>query len=221
MRSIRPTFLLSALVCLMLTTSGAFGQMAPAPTDDPAPQSYRINPGDKLNIRFFSNPELNETSMLVRPDGIINPQLINEVRAAGLTVAELKAKLERSYVEILLDPLITVSVVDFVQPRIFVGGQINKPGRYELRDAKTLVQSIFLAGGFTGSARRTMVIHARPDGKGDWVIKKADVLKLIEGKHNEADIALRDGDFIFVPDSRISQFTKAVDAFRGLLPRFL
>ncbi len=210
-------FLLCPLVFCALAASAVIGQSSPA--DVVPPTSYRINTGDKLNIKFFANEELNETGILVRPDGIITPQLIGEVRAAGRTVAELKALLEKEYVEILLSPMITVSVVDLVQPSVFVGGQINKPGRYELRDASTLMQSIFLAGGFTREARRTMVIHARPDGKGDWVIRKANVLELIEGKSADKDVALKDGDYVFVPDSRISQFNRAVEAFRGVIPR--
>src|SRR5687767_3000174 len=102
------------------------------PETDRAPESYRIQKGDKLSVKFFSHPELNETDLLVRPDGFVSPQIINEIRAEGRTVAELKVELEKQYVEFLLTPIITVSVVDFVRPRIFVGGQVHKPGRYEM-----------------------------------------------------------------------------------------
>lgn len=182
---------------------------------------YRIQPGDKLSLKFFSNPELNEASIVVRPDGFINPQLISEIRAGGRTVSELKAELEREYNEVLLTPMVTVSVIDFVTPRIFIGGQINKPGRYDLREAKTLVQAVFIAGGFTRDAGRTIVIHARPDGRGDWIIKSANVLNILNQKGSDKDLQLQDGDYIFVPDSKISQFNRAVETFRGLLPRFL
>jgi polysaccharide biosynthesis/export protein len=219
-------FQLSVLLCSLFPLIGGgsmiFAQSGSAARHDHAqPPAYRISAGDKLNIRFFSNPELNETEMLVRPDGYINPQLINEIRAAGRTVSELKTELERAYNEILLSPLITVSVVDLVPARIFVGGQVTKPGKYELREAQTVVQAVFLAGGFTNDARRTMVIHARPNASGDWDIRVSNVLKIIEGKSLEKDIDLRDGDYVFVPNSRISQMTKAVEAFRGFLPRFL
>lgn len=184
------------------------------------PKSYRIQKGDKLSIKFFSHPDLNEPDMLVRPDGMVSPQIIDEIRAEGRTVAELKTELEKAYNETLLDPIITVSVVDFVKPRIFVGGQINKPGRYDMREAGTLVQAIFLAGGFTRDAHRSMVIHARPDGRGDWQIQTANVIRILGTKGTEKDLMLRDGDYIFVPDSKISRFNKAVEAFRGFLPRY-
>lgn len=209
-----------AMISLLLT---AFATVASAQVEvsevTRAPESYRIQQGDKLSIKFFSHPELNELSLIVRPDGFISPQIVNEIRAEGRTVAELKKELERAYVEVLLDPIITVAVVEFITPRIFVGGQIGKPGRYEMREAKTLVQAIFVAGGFTADAHRRMVIHARPDGRGDWRIQTVDVLKVLDKKAAGKDVVLQDGDYVFVPDSRTSRVSKAVEAFRGFLPR--
>jgi len=209
-------------LCLgcILVPNQAFSQVSNS-TPTQATNLYKIQPGDKLSIKFFSNPELNEASMVVRPDGFINPQLVNEIKAGGRTVSELKAELEHQYNEILLTPMITISVIDFVSPRIYVGGQINKPGKYDLREAKTLVQAIFLAGGFTRDAGRSVVIMARPDGKGDWIIRSANVMNILSQKGSEKDLHLQDGDYVFVPDSKISQFNRAVEAFRGLLPRFL
>jgi len=184
------------------------------------PPMYRIQPGDKLSLKFYSNPELNEASMTVRPDGFISPQLISEIKASGLTAAELKKELEKQYIEFLLTPMLTVSVIEFVQPKIFVGGQVTKPGRYELREAKTVVEAIFHAGGFTRDAKRSMVVHARPDGKGDWKIEITDVSNILSQKGSSRDRALQDGDFVFVPESKISQFSRAVEAFRGIVPRF-
>ncbi len=205
-------------LCLISLPFACYAQ-ASDPGLSSAGTMYRIQPGDKISIKFFSNPELNEPSMAVRPDGFINPQIINELQAGGRTVAELKKELEREYSEILLDPMITVSILDFVVPRIYVGGQINKPGRYELREARTVLQAVFLAGGFTRDAKRTMVIHARPNGQGDWEIQTENVLDVLSQKGNEKDLILLDGDYVFVPDSKISQINKAIEAFRGLLPR--
>lgn len=182
--------------------------------------SYRIQKGDKLSVKFFSHPELNEPSVIVRPDGFISLQIIDDIRAEGRTALELKADLEKAYNETLLNPIISVAVIEFVAPRVFIGGQIKNAGRYDLRDAKTIVQVVFLAGGFTEDANRKMVILARPDGKGDWQTQAVNVMKILDKKSPEKDVELRDGDYIFIPDSKISQFNKAVETFRGLLPRF-
>ncbi len=209
-----------ALTLLILPFSAA-AQTAvrpPASQASAAPAVYRIQKGDKLSIKFFSHPELNEPTMVVRPDGFITPQLIGEVRAEGMTVEQLKSLLEREYVEFLLAPMITVAVVEFVAPRVFVGGQVNRPGKYELREASTAVQAIFLAGGFTGDAHRSMVVHARPNDRGDWDIETLNVLKMMKRDGGEKDVELRDGDYLFIPDSKIARMNKAVEAFRAFVP---
>lgn len=211
--------------CLLLglfASANALAQTNSAQAGKPesAPDGYRIKQGDKLSVKFLYHPELNEVSLVVRPDGFISLQMIDDAKAEGLTVAELKARLEKTYNEILLKPVITVTLLEFVAPHVYIGGQVNKPGRYDLRDGQTLVQVIFLAGGFTGDANRKMVVHARPASSGDWQIQAANVLKVINQQGDQKDIRLQDGDYIFVPDSKISQFNKAVETFRGLLPRF-
>jgi len=211
--------LIYGLVFTVIWLSGGLSRPVMGQGQELAPELYRIRQGDKLSIKFFAHSELDEPSLIVRPDGFISPQIIDEIKAEGRTVAELKKKLQSAYEEILLQPIITISVVDFVRPKVFVGGQIVKPGRYEIREAGTLVQAIFLAGGFTADARRSMVLRARPDGKGDWQIETVNVMKILDPKVREKDLLLQDGDYVFVPDSKISQINKAVETFRGFLPR--
>ena len=210
------------IVCFLCLPIVSFAQVkSPDRTVEKLPaNNYRIHQGDKLSVKFLYQPELNETSLVVRPDGFISLQMIDDLHVEGLTVSELKKRLEKMYEEILLKPAITVTVLEFVAPRVFIGGQVNKPGRYDLRDGQTLVQVIFLAGGFTRDANRKMIIHARPDGKGEWQIQSANVMKILNQKGTEKDLTLEDGDYIFIPESKISQLNKAVEGFRGLLPNF-
>lgn len=218
MRLVNSALIYGSVLAVLYLSGGATLQVWSQAQERPV-ESYRIRQGDKLSIKFFAHSELDETGLIVRPDGFISPQIINEIRAEGRTVAELKKNLQAAYEEILLQPIITVSVVDFVSPKIFVGGQVSKPGRYEIREAGTVVQAIFLAGGFTSDARRSMVLRARPDGKGDWQIETVNVMRILDPKVREKDLVLQDGDYIFVPDSKISQINKAVETFRGFLPR--
>jgi len=210
------------IICFPCLSIASFAQVKVPDTDIstlPA-NNYRIHQGDKLSVKFFYQPELNEVSIVVRPDGFISLQMIDDLRVEGLTVSELKKRLEKAYDEILLTPMISVTILEFVAPRIYIGGQINKPGRYDLRDGQTLVQVIFLAGGFTPDANKKMVMHARPNGKGDWQIQSANVSKILNQKGAEKDLMLEDGDYIFIPESKISQINKAIEGFRGFLPRF-
>lgn len=184
-----------------------------------APVGYKIRQGDKLSVKFLYQPELNETSLVVPPDGNISLQLVDDLQVIGLTVAEVKKKLNDYYREILVKPLITVTLLEFVAPRIYIGGQVNKPGRYDLRDGQTLIQVIFLAGGFTRDAQQKFIIRASPNGKGDWEIQSVNVAAIFKQEKDQKDIILQDGDFIYIPESKISRVNKAIEGFRSLLPR--
>src|SRR5262245_8950290 len=189
-------------------------------TDDPVPvnDTYRIQSGDKLSVKLLYHPELNEPSVVVRPDGFITTSLADEVMARGLTIAELKASLEKVYGEVLLNPVVSINLIEFVAPHIFVGGQVAKPGSYELRAGHTLVQAIFLAGGFTRDANRKLVLHARPIGEGKLKMEIFNVTKMLSHSGEPQEVLLQDGDYVFVPDSKISKISRVIEAFRGVIP---
>ena len=123
---IRSFFL--ALVCLLLQACitqvyntvplGSPGTIVP-----PIPGEYKINAGDKLSIKLFYNPELNQ-EVTVRPDGRITLQLVNEIKVVGLTPAKLSEILTEGYAKYLAQaPEITVAVNSFTGNRIFIGGE--------------------------------------------------------------------------------------------------
>ena len=188
--------------------------------NQPPAADYRIHKGDKLSIKFLYQPELSDASIVVRPDGKISLSMVDELLAEGLTVKELKIALEKAYREILLDPEITVNVIEFVAPRVFVGGQVAKPGSYELRSVQTLLQAVIQAGGFTPDAHRKYVLHARPVGVNELKVVAVDVTKLLQTGAGKQEIVLQDGDYIFIPNSKLSKFTTIVNAFRAIVPGY-
>jgi polysaccharide export outer membrane protein len=209
-----PLVLLASLVCLTPA-------QRPTPKEDVSPSvndAYRIRSGDKLSVKFLYQPELNELSVVVRPDGFIKLSMIDEVMARGLTVAELTAGLEKAYREILLKPVISINLVEYVAPRIFVGGQVAKPGSYELRAGQTLMQAIVLAGGVTRDANRKTVLHARPIGGDKLKMATFDVTKMLSDSAAPQEVLLQDGDYVFVPDSKLSKVSRIIEAFRAVIP---
>ncbi|HEX4948225.1 MAG TPA: polysaccharide biosynthesis/export family protein [Blastocatellia bacterium] len=191
----------------------------PQPAEQNAPE-YRIRKGDKLSIKFLYQPELSDAGIVVRPDGRISLAMVDEIQAEGLTAKELKKALEKAYREILLDPEITVSITEFVAPRVFVGGQVAKPASYDLRAGQTLMQAIILAGGFTPEAHRKYVLHARPVSDRELKVVAVDVTKLLKPGEKNADVLLQDGDYVFVPNSKLSKFSNIVNAFRAIVPGY-
>lgn len=179
-----------------------------------ASSGYQLHQGDKLEVKFFYQPELNQET-IVKPDGMISLPLIGDVRAEGLTVPELEQQLTQRYTKELIDPLISVTLKEFVKPRIFIGGYVVKPGAYELRDGDMLAQALLLAGGFTPQAHRKQVIHLRPIGEGQMKVTVVDMTK-VYSKHPDPflNLTLRDGDLIYVPQSKLSRVNDALRALQ-------
>ncbi len=188
--------------------------------NQPPAADYRIHKGDKLSVKFLYQPELSDASIVVRPDGKISLSMVDELLAEGLTVKELRTAIEKAYREILLDPEITVNVIEFVAPRVFVGGQVAKPGSYELRSVQTLLQAVIQAGGFTPEAHRKYVLHARSVGVNELKVVALDVTKILQTGAGKQEVVLQDGDYIFVPNSKLAKFTTIVSAFRSIVPGY-
>jgi hypothetical protein len=98
------------------------------PAESPLPLTpYRIQPGDSLDIKFFYNPELNEL-LVVRPDGYISLQLVNEVMVAGLEPKEVNEMLTEKYSQELRKPVVTVIVKSFGRPAGLCGRRSGSAG---------------------------------------------------------------------------------------------
>ncbi len=140
--------------------------MAPAVTAAPgvavAPD-YVIGSDDVLSVVFWRDKELT-TDVTVRPDGNISIPLINEVHAAGLTPAQLKDRIaeeSRKYIE---DPTVTVVVKEIKSRRVFITGEVKKPGPYSLTGGMSVLQLISVAGGLADYAKPEKISIVRNEG---------------------------------------------------------
>ena len=166
-----PFFIISAIVIglvafvLMGCSSHRIVSMKDAQAVFPAtqkPQEYFIQPGDQLDIKFFYNPELNET-VSVRPDGKISLQLVDDVQAAGLTPSQLDEYLTNKYAKELRKPVVTVIVISFSGQVVYVGGEVNTPGLIDLSAGMSPLQAVINAGGFRETAMPQGAIVIRKD----------------------------------------------------------
>jgi polysaccharide export outer membrane protein len=161
-------------------------------------QEYKIQPGDTLDIKFFYNSELNEL-ITVRPDGRISMQLAHEVMAAGKTPAELTKTLEFFYKKELENPEITVIVRSFSAQKVYVGGEVNKPGAVVITSPITVMQAIFAAGGLKDTALISEVIVIRRVSPNKPLVIPVNLKKAIDGTDTNQDITLMPDDVVYVP----------------------
>jgi polysaccharide biosynthesis/export protein len=175
-------------------------------------QEYRLQVGDQLDIKFFYNPELNEQAT-VRPDGRISLQLVHEIMVAGLTPVELTELLTKKYSSELKKPEITVIVRSFGGQKIYVDGEVARPGMLSLVGFTTVLHSISQAGGVKDSARTTEVIVIRRGLDNKPLVIPVNLEKAIDGTDMSQDIVLRAFDIVYVPKSPIANVNQWVDQY--------
>jgi protein involved in polysaccharide export with SLBB domain len=175
-------------------------------------QEYRIQVGDQLDIKFFYNPELNE-QVTVRPDGRISLQLVREIIASDLTPAQLTDLLTQKYAPNLQRPEITVIVRSFSAQRVYVDGEVAKPGMISLTGLMTVLPAISQAGGVKDTARTAEVIVIRRGAGNKPLAITVNLNKAIDGTDMNQDIILKPFDIVYVPKSPIANVNKWVDLY--------
>lgn len=208
--------LLSVVICACAGTKAApqAGTTAAVPTSSSprAVSEYRVKPGDRLDIKFFGNSELNE-DLVVRPDGKITLQLIQEVVAAGKTPAELTVELRQKYSEFLAKPEVAVIVRSFSSHIVYVDGEVVRPGVYNLVGETSLLQTVALAGGFKDSARKAEVVIIRRDAIGNPLGFLVDAEKAVDAGELGSYTVLEPNDIVYVPKSAVANVNTFIDLY--------
>ncbi len=204
--------LLCMAFCCVACVSAPAGQpVASQHTVRAVQERYVIQPGDILDLKFFYNPELNETVM-VRPDGRISVQLAPEVKAAGVTPEELRKALMERYGKEVNRPDVAVILRSFSQQRVYVDGEVARPGMLPLVGPVTIHQAVAAAGGFLTTAKRTDVVIVRQiDGRP--VPLKVNMEDVLLNQDPAKDVLLAPFDIVYVPRSSVAEVNKAIDLY--------
>jgi protein involved in polysaccharide export with SLBB domain len=215
MRKITVPIVLLALAAVAAGCASSSGpqQFAAQPAPPAPPGEYVVQPGDTLTVRFYYHPE-HDQEAVVRPDGKIVLNLIGEVPAAGQVPAALSEEIARRYSTNLRDPKVNVSLKSMNQQRIYVGGEVNRPGFVTYRDGMTAVQALLEAGGPKDTARVDEVVFLqKAPGESGYKPAKLNLAKVLEDGNMAGDQQLGPADVIFVPKSGIAKLNQFVDQY--------
>jgi len=156
-----------------------------------------LRAGDLLRINVWPNTELSG-EFTIEQDGFVYLPLLAEVRAAGVSVDDLRAELRRRYAEVQRNPVVTVTPMF----QVSVTGAVQRPGIHLISPNTSLIDAVVLSGGFQGNADSEKVRIVRPGEVTDY-----DAFRALETGVGMEAIALRSGDHIFVPFRDPSWFT--------------
>jgi polysaccharide export outer membrane protein len=176
--------------CVIVALAWATGAMAQDP-------NYTVKPGDMLAISVWKEPDLQKET-LVRPDGAFSFPLVGEVDAKGKTVADLNKTLSQRLAKYISDPVVTVAIQEIKGNKVYVIGQVNKPGEFIMNPSVDVMQALSMAGGTTpfASLGDIVVLRRTPGGKQSLPFRYNDVVK---GRKMDQNIDLQAGDVVVVP----------------------
>lgn len=196
-----------ALAAVVAGVASPARAQAPAPaiagTNDVKPPSdYEIGADDVLSVVFWKDKDLT-TDAVVRPDGMISLPLLNDIQAAGLTPDQLRDKITAAATKYVEDPNVTIVVKTINSRKVFITGQVAKPGAYPLGGTMTIAQLIAMAGGLGEYADKEHITvvrgrEKRPDGT-PWAyqVNYTELMKRI--RLNQNNLELKPGDTVLVP----------------------
>jgi polysaccharide export outer membrane protein len=158
----------------------------------PLPTDYVIGVDDLLTVVFWKEKDLS-AEVVVRPDGKISLPMLNDVPAVGMTPEQLAKTIEQVALKYVRDPGATVMVREVRSRKIYVVGEVGRPGTFTLANEMTVLQAIAEAGGFLEHANKDEVTIVRKEDR-----FKFNYNDVVRGKNTQQNIKLLPGDTILV-----------------------
>jgi polysaccharide export outer membrane protein len=168
---------------------------------------YRLRPSDVVEISFTVAPEFNQT-LTVQPDGYVMLKDAGLVDVQGLNLQQFTEAVKKAYQGYLHDPQVAVALKDFERPYFIVGGEVGRPGKYELRSDTTVAEAVQIAGGLTQQAKHSQVVLFRRVNDDLVETRLLNLKKMLKESRLQEDAHLRPGDLIFVPQNAISKISR-------------
>jgi polysaccharide export outer membrane protein len=159
---------------------------------------FTIGPEDILGVIVWREADVSG-DVTVRPDGMITLPLIRDIRAAGLTPQELADRVQTALREYVTDASVTVVVRQMNSRKVFITGEVAKPGAYALTSTMTVMQLIAVAGGITEFAEGKSISVMRVEA-GQTKTFPFDYKNVANGKKPAQNIMLKPGDTVVVPE---------------------
>lgn len=173
---------------------------------------YLLYPGDQIDVRTPTAPELNQ-SLTVGPDGRIAMPLIGQVMAADRSLYELEGDLIAAYTPILRRPEVEVVLRQAGPLKVWVDGEVRNPGVYDMPGDIDAYQAVIMAGGFLPSGRRNEVGLIRRGPGGRRMMRSIDL-----SRDDMEHVALRRMDVVYVPRTTLAEVAVFFSQIRDALP---
>lgn len=162
-------------------------------------EEYRLGAGDVLTVGVWGYEDLQVKELAVRPDGKVAFPIAGEMQVAGISTGNLTDLLTKRLSRYINDPTVTVNITRFRTTRIYVLGEVLKPGLYEMEKQHNLLDAIGIAGGYTKNAAKKQILILRKDQMDNPL--KVNLLNLLKKGDMSQNYALSEGDVVYLSDN--------------------
>lgn len=172
-------------------------------------QVYRLRQGDELTIDVVQQADLGANkTFTIRPDGYVSFPMVGNIRADGMTVEEFAQSLSNSLATYIINPDVSVNVTKLGGVRVYVFGEINKPGAYTLTKSSTVIDAIGAAGSFNWDTakKKIFLIHQNNPTK-PIEINLNNILKTGDMSQN---YIMREGDILYLTKNSKINFSRDI-----------
>lgn len=176
-------------------------------------EEYYMRPGDELNIvvtqqQDLGNSSTNQSPFVVRPDGNVSFPLVGEIHAEGMTVSQFTDVLQQGLARYIVDPDVSVNISKLGRVRVYVFGEVRKPGAVELDKGHTVIDAIGAAQGFTrDTAKKKIFLIHQDQPKSLIPINLNNMLKTGDMSQN---VTLREGDILYLTKNHRIDFARDI-----------
>ncbi|GMB01650.1 polysaccharide biosynthesis/export family protein [Pelosinus sp. IPA-1] len=177
-------------------------------------EEYRLSAGDILSFGVWGYDDLQTKELMIRPDGKVNFPIVGEVNAQGITAGQLTELLTEGLSHYVNDPKVTVNIIKYHTTRVYVLGEVVKPGMYELEKQHNLLDALGVAGSYTRNAakKKVYIIHQNQTN----TPVKVNLMNIWEKGDMTQNYALCDGDVVYLSDNgRINFATDILPIITG------
>jgi len=162
-----------------------------------AANDYKLHAGDKIEVSVWKEVDL-QRKVTVRPDGRFTFPLTGDVQAAGRSADEIRTDIETRLKRYIPEPVVTVTVEEVLGNRVYVIGQVVRPGMFVMNPQLDVLQALSMAGGTTPFAKLDNIIVLRSTGTAQRTLPFR-YNQVVEGKNLEQNTRLESGDVVVVP----------------------
>ena len=176
---------------------------------------FTLGPGDTIDISVWRHEDLDK-KIQVDPFGKIHYPFIGEITVSGMSVYKLREVLEQGLSEYYVNPVVNVNVTAIQSQKIYVLGEVTKPGIFSMDQPIHVLEAVAKTEGFTNDAKKQNVLVIRGDKTSPELIKLDLDAALKKGDLHQ-NIVLQNGDIVYVPATTIANVSRYFEHLTRIL----